>query len=202
MNDLYSDAETIMNTLHNEYLTRGEIDFRNLKSLLMSSFADATDLDRLGRVLQEFGWVEYKREYGHGFVKITENGIEMMQKHGSIGEFYRSEELRRLEAINSNTPATKPKEADSQTIKRISWRFIKMGLKGIGIALLAGLVAIRQSVMPTLFDHLVIEPGIEYFQKSKPVIPPKKATKLIPKKKTDNKVLNPDTINKKLFHQK
>lgn len=202
MSEIYANAEVVMKYLHNEYLKRQSKGTYSIKSVVSSPFVDDTDLDRLGRALQQSEWVEYTRQYGQGFVSITDKGIEIMQNHGSIGDYFRFEESQRLATMNNKTPAIKPSDAESHTIKR-NWSGVIKGIKTIyKVILIAIIIPIVHSIFPSFFDHLVIEPLIDWGKKSISSSPPKQPTNLIPKKNTKNKVTKPDTINKIVIHKK
>ncbi len=202
MNEIYANAEVAMKYLHNEYLKKQSKGTYSIKSVVSSPFVDDTDLDRIGRTLQQFEWVEYTRQHGQGFVSITDKGIGIIQTYGTIGDYFRFEESQRLAAINNSTPATKPNDAESHIIKRI-WSGVIKGTKTIYKAILIMiLIPIVHSISPSFFDHLVIEPLIDWGRKSISNKPPKQPTNLIPQKNSKNKVFKPDTINKILIHQK
>jgi|GEM_PF-3702934 len=116
MNDLGDDIENVLRYLNDERLKTGRLEYLHLTHALSVLFTDHTYHKYLCLKLEELDLANYKIDRGYYLVQLTPKSIDIMERYGSLRGYL--EESRRIEAINSSTPATKPIHIAS-VVKRI-----------------------------------------------------------------------------------
>jgi hypothetical protein len=127
MNDIGGDIETLLRYLNDERLRTGKVEYLHLNHGLSFSYTDHTYQNYLCQKLRELDLANYKVDRGHYLVMITQKSIDIMNKYGSLRSYL--DESRRLDAINSSIPATKPRQLISDILKAISAIILKFFIR-------------------------------------------------------------------------